>query len=149
MARKTGFEALMQVVAAEWCLGSRFEPDGEYFDMTRLIPVTGMVSADDFVRWAFEASYVGFDDPAPRWQRAKLAIRAAFIELMGREAVDASALRWPDSDAPSYARMPITDPEAFARNLTDDELEQDFNASDDWRDQPIIQHEIERRRSRI
>ncbi|MGD9714758.1 MAG: hypothetical protein AB7V46_22260, partial [Thermomicrobiales bacterium] len=124
-------------------------PDGEYFDMTRLIPATGMVSADEFVRWAFEASPVGFDDPAPRWQRAKLAIHAAFTEQMGAEIVDAAALRWPESGVPSDARMPITDPEAFARNLTDDELDEDLNAVEDWRDRSIIQHEIERRRSRL
>lgn len=146
MAKKTGFEALMQVVAGEWCLGQGFEPDGEHSDMTRFIPATGRVGADDFVRWAFEASDVAPDDPAPRWERARVAIRAAFVAHMGGEAVDAAALRWPESDVPPYARMPLPDPEAFARNLTDEELEEEMHVREDWRDRLIAQYELERRR---
>ncbi|HKR25314.1 MAG TPA: hypothetical protein VJS15_08655 [Allosphingosinicella sp.] len=146
MARKTGFEALMEVVAGEWCLGQGLERDGKPRDMTRFIPAAGSVGADDFVRWAFEASDVAPDDPAPRWERARIAIRAAFVAHMGADAVDAAALRWPESDAPPCARMPLPDPEAFARNLTDEELEEEMNAREDWRDRRIAQRELARRR---
>jgi len=80
------------------------------------------------------------------WQRAKAAIRAAFIEHMGAEVADAAALRWPESDVPPYARMPISDPEAFARNLTDEELQAEMDAREDWRDRLIAERELERRR---
>ena len=136
----------MQVVCGEWCLGSRFEPDGEYVDMIRLIPATGRVSADQFVRWAFAASSVGLDDPAPRWQRARAAIRAAFIAHMGGEVVDAAALRWDEVDPLGRPMLPLPDPEAFARNLTDEELEEELGAREDWRDRLIAQRELDRRR---
>jgi hypothetical protein len=145
MAKKDGFEALMQVVAAEWCLGSRFEPDGEFTEMTSYFPGSGLVGAEEFVRWAFAASSVRFDDPAPRWQRAKAEIRAAFVTHMGGETVDAARLRWPESDLPDYARMPITDPEAFARKLTDEELQEEVKAREDWRDRLVAERELERR----
>jgi hypothetical protein len=145
MNRKSGFEALMQVVAAEWCLGQGFGPDGESIDLTRYVPESGVVSADDFVRWAFEASDVAFDDPAPRWQRAKAEIRAAFVTHMGGETVDAARLRWPESDLPDYARMPIPDPGAFARKLTVEELEGEIRTREDYRDRLIAQYELERR----
>ncbi|HYJ52127.1 MAG TPA: hypothetical protein VEW04_03060 [Allosphingosinicella sp.] len=148
MAKKDGFEALMRVVAAEWCLGQRFEPDGEPTDVTRFIPPSGDVCADEFVRWAFEASSVRFDDPAPRWQRAKAEIRAAFVTYMGGETVDAARLRWAESDLPDYARMPISDPGAFARKLTKEELEGEMKVQEDWRDRLVAQHELERRAHR-
>lgn len=146
MTKGTGIEALMRVVCGEWCLGSRFEPDGEHIDMTRFIPATGRVSADEFVRWAFEASSVGLDDPAPRWQHARAAIRAAFIAHMGGEVVDAAALRWDDVDVLGRPRLPLPDPEAFVRKLSDEELEEEVGACEDWRDRLITQRELDRRR---
>lgn len=136
----------MQVVCAQWCLGRRFEPDGEYSDMTRFFPATGSVGADQFVRWAFEASAVRPDDPAPRWRRARAAIRAAFIAHMGGEVVDAAALRWDEVDVLGRPRLPLPDPEAFARNLTDEELVEEMGAREDWRDRLIAERELDRRR---
>jgi len=145
MAKLTGFEALMQIVHGEWCLGATMDGLGEVSDVTRFIPETGIVTADQFVEWVFLASDDEARDGTPKWQRAKTAIRAAFVLHMGGETVDAAALRWAESDVPAYARMPLPDPEAFARNLTDEELEEEMNVREDWRDRLIAQRELERR----
>lgn len=146
MAKRRGIEALMQVVAAQWCLGSRFGSDGEYIEMTRSFPKTGSASADDFVRWAFEASGIPLEDPTPRWQRARAEIRAAFIAHLGAETVDAAALRWTKVDVLGRPSLPLPDPEAFVRNLTDEELEEELKTREDWRDRIIAQQELDRRR---
>lgn len=146
MARQGGIEALMEVVSAEWCLGGVIHDDGEMSAVTQLIPKTGTVTADQFVDWVFQVSSREARDPAPVWRRARAAIRAAFVEHMGGETVDAAALRWDVVDPLGRPMLPLPDPEAFARNLTDAELEEQMNAREDWRDRLIAQRELERRR---
>lgn len=136
----------MQVVSAEWCLGSVRHDDGEVSSVTQLIPRAGTVSADQFVDWVFQVSSREARDPAPVWQRARAAIRAAFVEHMGGETVDAAALRWDVVDVLGRPMLPLPDPEAFARNLTDEELEAAMNAREDWRDRLIAERELDRRR---
>jgi hypothetical protein len=114
--------------------------------MTRFFPSAGTVSADEFVCWAFEASAIRFDDAKPKWQRAKAAIRAAFVAHLGSEVVDASALRWNEVDVLGRPSLPLPDPEAFVRNLTDEELEEEVAAGDDWRDRIVARQELDRRR---
>ena len=146
MAAKSGIEALMHVVCAEWCLGRVMHGDGEVADLTQLIPKTGTVTADQFVDWVFLASAEEARGPEPRWQRARAAIRAAFIRHMGGEIVDAAALRWDAVDPLGRTMLPLPDPEAFARNLTDEELEEEMSAGEDWRDRLIARRELDRRR---
>lgn len=107
----------------------------------RFIPGSGMVTADQFVEWVFLASEPEVRGPEPRWQRARAEIRAAFVEHMGGETAPASALVW----AEEY--LPLPDPEAFARNLTEQELldyRHEFGA--DSRDWIVAQNELKRRR---
>lgn len=146
MAATGGIEALMQVVAAEWCLGRVMHEDGEVSNVTQLIPRTGKVTADQFVDWVFQASNKDPRDPTPMWQRARVAIRAAFVRHMGGEIVDAEALRWDVVDVLGDPMLPLPDPAAFARNLTDEELEEELSAREDWRDRLIAQRELDRRR---
>ena len=123
MAAKGGIEALMEVVCAEWCLGRVMHGDGEVSDVTQLIPRTGKVAADQFVDWVFLASAVEARDGTPKWRRARAAIRTAFVRHLGAVVVEADALRWDVVDVLGRPMLPLPDPVAFARNLTDAELE--------------------------
>jgi hypothetical protein len=145
MAATGGIEALMHVVRAQWCLGSVMHGDGEVSDVTQLIPKTGKVTADQFVDWVFLASAEEARDGTPKWQRARAAIRTAFVTHMGGEVVDAAAFRWDEVDVLGRPKLPLPDPEAFARNLTDEELEEELSACEDWRDRLIVQRELDRR----
>ena len=114
----------MEVVCAQWCLGQRMDEKGEVTDFTQFIPGEGPVSADQFVDWVLLASYPEVDEPAGFRDRARVAIRAAFVRHMGSESVDAGALRWDAVDVLGRPMLPLPDPVAFARNLTDSELEE-------------------------
>jgi hypothetical protein len=91
--------------------------------MRRFIPETGKVTADQFVEWAFLASNPETLNSDPMWQRARVEIRTAFIRLLGDEVVEANALRWPGGPKSQPKYLPLPNPEAFARNLTAEELE--------------------------
>lgn len=140
MARKTGFDALVHFVAARWCMGDSL---GDPAGFRRFIPGSGTVTADQFVEWVCLASAPEVRGPEPRWQRARTEIRAAFIEHMGGETVDASALVWADE------YLPLPDSEAFAQNLTEEELfgyrEEFGEGSREW----IIARNELRRRGRL
>jgi hypothetical protein len=147
MAAKTGFDALMQVVGTEWCLGSTMNENGDIVDVTRFIPETGAVSADQFVDWVFLASYEEAREPKPMWKRAQVVIRAAFVEHMGGETVDAAALRWASPAIYPRRNLAIPNPEAFARNLTEDELlDYGEKYGADSREWIIAQNELARRK---
>lgn len=138
---KSGIDALMHVVAAQWCMGYRRDDSGESSDFRRFIPPSGTVTADQFVDWVFLGSYPNpLESPALE-QRARTDIRAAFVKHMGSETVDAAALHWPDE------HMPLPDPEAFTRNLTQEELlgyrEEFGEGSREW---ILAQNELRRRR---
>lgn len=140
MAGRTGYDALVHVVAAQWCIGGRLGSHGED-DFRSLLPKSGPVTADQFVACVFRASEDEVRGGAPRWQRARTEIRAAFVAHMGGEIADASALVWPE------AYLPLPEPEAFARNLTKDELlghrEEFGEGSREW---VLAQNELRRRR---
>ena len=146
---ETGLKALMQVTCADWCLGQGIRPNGEPTSITDFIPDTGTVTADQFVEWAFLAAHIDPGDATPRWQRAKIAIKEAFIRHLGADSADASAFR-SQSDKLSRIQLPLPDPEAFARNLTDDELiqyESDYGSeSREW---ILARREISRRRGML
>jgi hypothetical protein len=139
MTRKRGLEALMEFVAAQWCLGTELTGTG-HSDFRRLLPKSGPVTADQFVDYVFRGSGEEARGPAPRWQRARSEIRAAFVEQMGGETADAAALIWTEE------YLPLPDPEAFTRNLTKEELlgyrEEYGERSREW---ILAQRELRRR----
>ena len=140
MTWNPGLHALIHFVAERWCLGGRLGADWEK-DFRSLLPKSGPVTADQFVDCVFRASEDEVGNGAPRWERARTEIRAAFVEHMGGESVDAAALAWPEQ------YLPLPDPEAFTRNLTEEELrgyEKEFGAgSREWM---LAQNELRRRR---
>lgn len=97
MAEKTGFDALMHVVCPEWGFCGTIK-DGRPLHVTDFIPERGPVTADQFVSWVFLGDGMDPDAGPHRWQRHKDAIKAAFVEHMGSEVVDASLLRWPSEN---------------------------------------------------
>ena len=54
------------------------------------------MSHNQFVEWVFLADNLNPNAEPERWQPHKAAIRAAFVEHMGGEVVDAAQLRWND-----------------------------------------------------
>jgi hypothetical protein len=149
MAARTGFEELMRLVREQWCLGQDMDSLGNSSDVRRFFPETGKVTADQLVYWVFLASGPGTRGPAPMWQRARTAIRADFVRCMGGEIVDASELRWPGGPECQPRYLPIPNPEAFARNLTEDELAlYKVEFGEDSREWILARRELERRRVR-
>ena len=65
------------------------------------IPSDGPVTADQFVEWVFLADDMNPSLEPERWDRHKAAIRAAFVQHMGSEVIDASRLRWSDVEQQS------------------------------------------------
>jgi hypothetical protein len=147
MARRRGFEALMQIVGESWCLGQSYSGDGKPVQVTDFIPATGTVTADQFVEWVFLASPPDAFDGSPKWERARVAIRAAFVRHMGGEAVDAGALRWTIVEGRAPPMIPLGHPGLFARNLTDAELEayREIHGAES-REWILAQRELSRRR---
>lgn len=96
---KNGFDALMHVVCVEWGFCGCVKHD-QRVHVKLLIPSHGPVTVDQFVEWVFLADDMNPNVEPQRWQRHKAAIRAAFIEHMGGEMVDAERLRWSDSQQP-------------------------------------------------
>lgn len=97
MAERIGFDALMCIVCPEWGFCGTIK-DGRPLHVTDFIPERGPVTADQFVTWVFLGDGMDPDALSHRWQRHKDAIKAAFIEHMGSDVVDASLLRWPGQD---------------------------------------------------
>ena len=142
MARRTGIDALIHVVAEQWCIGYTYDDGGESSDFRRFI--RGLGWSPPTSSWTGCSSVLiptRLSSPALE-QRARADIRAAFVEHMGGETtVDAAALYWPDE------HLPLPDPEAFARNLTAEELyahRDEFG--DDSREWIVAQKELRRRR---
>lgn len=98
---KTGYDALMHEVCAVWGFcGCIKESRPLHVDF--LIPPEGPVTADQFVEWVFLADNLNPNSEPERWKRQKAAIRAAFVEHMGAEVVDARRLQW--SGLPPHER---------------------------------------------
>lgn len=83
----------MEVVCPGWGYCGCIK-DGQPLHVTMLIPPDGPVTADQFVEWVFLADNMNPNSEPERWQRHKDALRAAFVEHMGAEVVDAKRLRW-------------------------------------------------------
>lgn len=64
--------------------------DGLPLHVDDLIPSEGVVTADQFAEFAFQAEGL---DPRSDPKQLKAAIKAAFINLLGSHTVDATALR--------------------------------------------------------
>ena len=95
MTEKTGYDALMHRI----CVGLGFcgsVKDGKPIHVSDFIPDAGIVAADQFVEWVFLAENMNPTSECDRMQGLKGAIRAAFVEHMGGELVEAKQLRWSD-----------------------------------------------------
>ncbi|NEX94907.1 hypothetical protein [Caulobacter sp. 17J65-9] len=92
MMIKTGYDALWDVVCVTWGFCGCVKND-KPLHVDDLIPPSGPVSADQFVEWVFLADNLNPNSEPEKWQRHRAAIRAAFIEHMGGEVVDADRLR--------------------------------------------------------
>ena len=86
----------MHEVCVEWGFCGCIKYDLQ-LHVDLLIPSCGPVKADQFVEWVFLADDINPNLEAEKWHRHKTAIRAAFIEHLGDEVVDASRLRWSDA----------------------------------------------------
>jgi len=73
-----------------WCGGI---VDGKPSHVNDLIPDSGPVTAEQFVEWLFIAEGVDPHAEPDKWNRHKAGLRKAFIQHMGAEIVDASALK--------------------------------------------------------
>jgi hypothetical protein len=93
MTDKTGYNALMERV----CVGLGFcgcVKNGRPLHVDDLIPSEGPVTADQFVEWLFLADNMNPSVDPKRWEPTKQMIKAAFVEYMGGEVVDAKSLSW-------------------------------------------------------
>ena len=97
MTNQTGYDALMHEVCVNWGFCGCIK-EGTPLHVGLFVPSAGPVTADQFVEWVFLADNLNPNLEPERWHRHKAAIRAAFVEHMGAEVVDASQLR--SSDAP-------------------------------------------------
>lgn len=67
--------------------------DGQSLHVDDLIPSEGIVSADQFAAFVFIADGVDTGSDPEQWAGLKVALKTAFIDLMGDHAVDAALLR--------------------------------------------------------
>jgi hypothetical protein len=88
-----GYDALMDIACPDWGFCGCIKNDTN-LHVDLLIPSTGPVSADQFVEWLFLADDMNPNSNPEKWQRAKQALRDAFIDCMGADVVDASRLVW-------------------------------------------------------
>ena len=93
MTTKEGYDALMHYVCVEWgfCGCVKHEKP---MHVDFIIPPSGPVTADEFVRWVFLADNLNPNLASEGASRQKEGIRAAFLKYMGAEVVDAKRLRW-------------------------------------------------------
>lgn len=107
---KIGFDALMDEV----CVGLGFcgcIKRGRPLHVSRFIPSSGPVRADQFAEWVFLADDMNPNSRPERWEKIRAKVEDAFVRHMGGDVVDASLLRWSDDDGdPSihkYDRGPL------------------------------------------
>ena len=96
MSEGSPFDRLMDEVCVErgWCGGI---VDGMPRHVTDFLPATGVVSADQFALWLFEAEGVDPDEDRPKWQPHLDGLKAAFVRHLGAQRVDVSELEWSGS----------------------------------------------------
>jgi hypothetical protein len=113
MTTKTGFDALMDFVCVGRGYCGAIHRDGAPLHVTLFIPDAGPVTADQFVEWVFLADRMNPNVEPERWQKHKDAIRAAFVDHMGGETVEAERLRYsgaPPPDAWNPPELALDDP---------------------------------------
>jgi hypothetical protein len=141
--RKTGLEALVELTCANWCLGSSNSADETTRTVFDMLPSTGSITAEQFALAAFEVSGVD-PDSEPMWKRAKQEIIEGFRECLGRNEVDASELLWRfENGAPR--NLPLPDPEAFRRGMTDTELQAQIAEYPNSREAVLCRRELDHR----
>ena len=90
---ESAFDALMHDVCVKYGFCGCVR-EGKQLHVTAFIPIEGVVSADQFVEWVFLADGMDPSHDHVRWRDIKALIRSAFIQRMGGETVEASALRY-------------------------------------------------------
>ncbi len=93
MAQEAGYNALMHEV----CVGRGFcgsVVDGVPLHVDQFIPDSGLVTAEQFVGWPFQAEGMVPDTEPEKWRPHKDGLRDAFIRHMGGDAVEAQRLKW-------------------------------------------------------
>ena len=88
MGRPTKFDGMMHEVSAGmgFCGGV---VDDEPRHVIDYIPLSGVVTADQFASWVLEAEGMSSERGDPFWSD----LRAVFIKHMGSEAIGAEALK--------------------------------------------------------
>ena len=74
------------------CVGMGFcggVVDGESRHVVDYIPISGVVTADQFASWVLEAEGMSLERGDPFWSE----LRAVFVKHMGSAAVDSDALK--------------------------------------------------------
>jgi hypothetical protein len=94
MAKKTGYDALMDKVCVEWGFCGGIDDQGNPSHVDFYIPDSGPVTAEQFTDWVFLADGMDPEEDLSKWQPHKDRIISAFVSLMGSEIVDASELKW-------------------------------------------------------
>ena len=92
MIGNPNYNALMHEVCVGrgWCGGIVNDKPSHVDDF---IPETGLVSAEQFIEWLFQADGVDPSSEPDKWAKHKDALREAFVRHMGADVVDASALK--------------------------------------------------------
>lgn len=93
MTSQARFDASMHEVCVDrgWCGGI---VNDRPMHVTDLLPENGMVTADQFVGWLFEADDVDPDEDREKWQPHIDGLRDAFVRHMGSSSVDVQELNW-------------------------------------------------------
>lgn len=93
MSGNPAYNALMHdvCVGRGWCGGI---VNGEPSHVDYLIPKEGLVSAEQFVEWLFQAEGIDPSSDPAKWKKHSEGLREAFVHHMGTNVVDASALKW-------------------------------------------------------
>ncbi|HCJ21371.1 MAG TPA: hypothetical protein DHV64_07525 [Erythrobacter sp.] len=96
MSKGSPFDQLMHEVCVErgWCGGI---VDEKPRHVTDFLPESGVVSADQFALWLFEAEGVDPDEDRSKWQPHLDGLKAAFVRHLGEPQVAVSELKWSDS----------------------------------------------------
>jgi hypothetical protein len=123
---KSGFDALMDEV----CVGLGFcgcIKRGRPLHVSRFVPSSGPVRADQFAEWVFLADDMNPNSRPERWEKIRAKIEDAFVRHMGGDVVDASQLRWSDDDSdpsihkfdrgPLYMRVEVWRPLSDGRAM--------------------------------
>ena len=93
MTQLSGYDALMHELCVDlgWCGGLI---DGRPSHVDDYIPVSGLVSAAQFIDWLLKAEGFGPETHPERYHRWHTQLRPVFVRHMGGDIVDAQRLQW-------------------------------------------------------